>query len=108
MARADAEGDEVPIGQGVQAGRQGLVECVRVADHVVGGRDRHERLGVVGCKPEGRGQDRGSAVAPLGLDQHGAGIDAGLAQLLGRDEADVGVSDDAGRREAKPVDGTRR
>ena len=103
----DAEGDDAAglggLGPDLDGGAEGLV----VAGHVVGGGDEHQRVRLL-LQRDGGGEHGGGGVAQRRLDQDLGGVAPHLAQLLGGDEAELGVGQqDRGRiaRAREPAHG---
>ena len=99
---ADAESHQLPGAGRPGAGLDRGAEGGGIGHHVVGGRHQHQRLGVGLVQPQRGGQHRGRGVAPLRLDQHGAGIDSRRGQLFGDDEAEIRSGQHQRRGEARP------
>ena len=103
MGRRDAEGDEITRGDRRHAVRHRRAKGRGVRHHMVGRRDEHDRLGVFAQQPERGGEHGGAGVAPRRLDQDRAGVDSGLGQLLGDDEAEIRVGQHHRRVEIEPT-----
>jgi len=99
----DAEGDDAAglggLGPDLDGGAEGLV----VAGHVVGGGDEHQRVRLL-LQRDGGGEHGGGGVAQRRLDQDLGGVAPHLAQLLGDDEAELGVGQQHRRRVARAGD----
>ncbi len=80
------------------AASAGFAELVGLADDVIGREHQHEGVAVALGREHGGDRDRGAGIAAHRL-QHDVGLDAALAQLLGHDEAEVGIGDDDRTRE---------
>jgi hypothetical protein len=94
-----AEGDQLALLREAGAGDQRGAEGVGIADDMVGG--QHQQHGVVALlavlQRGGGGQRHGRRrVAADGLEQDGRGLHAGLAELLGHQEAMFLVAHDDG------------
>ena len=89
--RLDPEGDDPALPRKGKALVHGPAEGFGVGNHMVGRSDQQQRVGVDFRLMQGRGQNRGCGVATRGFDQDGGGGDPDLGQLLGHDEAEIGV-----------------
>jgi hypothetical protein len=102
LARADAEDDDLAVCRRPAGERRGGAEAGEVADQVVGSEHEDGRLRIAARDEDGSGGDRGGGVARLRL-QDEIGLDIGIAQGLGDQEAVVAVGDDHRRREERGV-----
>ena len=75
-ARRNAEGDDLARPRGGKSRFDGAAKARRIRYHVIGGRDQHERFGVLLVEPQRRAENGGGGVARLGFDQRGAGRNA--------------------------------
>ena len=93
MRRRDAEGDDLPLRRGGGGLPAGGAELVGLADDVVGRQHQHDRVRRAASRQHGGDRHGGAGIAPHRLE-HDVRLDAALAQLLGDDEAEVGIGDD--------------
>ena len=93
MRGLDAEGDDTPRGRGLGGVPAGLAKFLGVTHDMVGGQHEHERVAIALRCEHGGYRDGGTGITAAGLE-HDIGLDALLAQLLGHDEAKVGIGDD--------------
>src|SRR5262249_46562849 len=93
MRGLDTEGDDASCGGDGRGAPAGGAKFVRLADHVVGRKDQHERIAIAFRREYGGDRNRGAGVAAHGL-KHDVGVEATLAQLLRYDEPEVRVGDD--------------
>ena len=82
-----------PCGRGFGSAPAGLAEFLGVAHDMVGGQHQHECVAIAFGREHRRDRNRGTGIAAHRLE-HDVGFDAVLAQLLGHDEAEVGIGDD--------------
>ena len=106
--RADPEGDERAVLRcGLTFGHGGE-ERRHVADHVIGRRHQHQivpralRLKVQGCR-----QNRRGGVACGGFQKHRGRVDAQIAQLFERHEAEIRGRQHQRRGEARAPEALR-
>ena len=88
-----AEGDDMAGARRGGGGAQRGGECFGVGDSGVGGHDPEHAVGVFLRREDAGDRDRRCAVAADRLEQDARPRDAGIAQLLGDDEAVVVVGD---------------
>ena len=97
---ADAEKHQLARLERFQAGLDRGAEGGGISDLVICRRHQHCRVGILGMQIQRRRKHSRRGVAPLGLDQDRARIDADGGKLFGHDEAEIRVGHGDGLVEA--------
>ncbi|MNZ48029.1 hypothetical protein D3C78_657630 [compost metagenome] len=95
-----AEEHHLALFGGAGGQRQGLLEGLLVAQHMVGRKDQHQLVTAFGHQLHGGDGHRRRGIAAEGLQQHGLGLQADAVQLLLDDEAVILVGHQYGRLHA--------